>query len=615
MRSELFDGRILPVENLATNPSFERVTPGTTVVRRNLHPNPSGKNTASWSGYVAGGSFSVSRPNTGGPLTGAQSWVRVDFSAPPTASPASIATSTSSGSYSIAVVPGRTYTMSGYAISSWTGYSGVRIDIQWYNSLGTQVGNESSAQPTLTTSDTWERRSKTVIAPADAAYAFLLLAFSSPTSMPAGTYIGATAMLVEERPAAMPYFDGSTVDNTAIAYSWEGTANASTSLAKAGAVEVMRNYFRDPGARGNVAYSFSFWAGASATSTMSVISSSWSRSGRAMRATRTSAAGSVETIGITLNGIGLIVGNTYTIEYDIVTSRAASLGQIGSFVGATNTGWTIITSSPAATTTAGTPSHVWATFSVGSGGDARICAPWSGQQSDDWSEISNITIYAGTKQATFSYFDGSITPDTDLAPVWIGTENNSASILYGTSLYGIASAANAFAICSSIWSSSGRWSLRLIPRSSSSDSYPLLGGDANNGFTLGMQPGHSYTAIGRLRVTAPQTGTLQSKARTITAFWKKADGNYNSGVISQSAPNSQGVTTIRLTFTIPPDATEAFVRLYNGASFGNGDVWWDDLALVEGSYTGPYLDGDMPGCIWRGVPHASTSVGYSSNVA
>lgn len=33
--------------------------------------------------------------------------------------------------------------------------------------------------------------------------------------------------------------------------------------------------------------------------------------------------------------------------------------------------------------------------------------------------------------------------------------------------------------------------------------------------------------------------------------------------------------------------------------------------MIEGVYTGPYIDGDMPGCIWRGAPHASASVGYA----
>lgn len=58
------------------------------------------------------------------------------------------------------------------------------------------------------------------------------------------------------------------------------------------------------------------------------------------------------------------------------------------------------------------------------------------------------------------------------------------------------------------------------------------------------------------------------------------------------------------------------VRLYNGASQGNGDVWWDCAGLFEGEYTGPWFDGATGRVVidgverkteWDGDPDESTS--------
>jgi hypothetical protein len=60
------------------------------------------------------------------------------------------------------------------------------------------------------------------------------------------------------------------------------------------------------------------------------------------------------------------------------------------------------------------------------------------------------------------------------------------------------------------------------------------------------------------------------------------------------ATNTAGSQTLTHTFTVNSAATWATVRLYNGASSGNGDVWWDDVVMVEGPYTGGYFDGSKP---------------------
>lgn len=207
-----------------------------------------------------------------------------------------------------------------------------------------------------------------------------------------------------------------------------------------------------------------------------------------------------------------------------------------------------------------------------------------------------------------SYFDGGFQsePDADLTSHWIGTPNGSASTLTGP---GVASTvAPGGALSSTQWFASGASSARVIPRGTSSDTYVAPGGDS--GFQLGMQAGMTYTALATIRLAAAQTGTLHTRARRIVAF--------TSGAVTETpsttAPNAAGVTQLSVTFTVPAGATGAWVRLYNGASAGNGDVWWDDFMLIEGTYTGDYFDGATPdpGPLeryeWTGTANASTSV-------
>jgi hypothetical protein len=53
--------------------------------------------------------------------------------------------------------------------------------------------------------------------------------------------------------------------------------------------------------------------------------------------------------------------------------------------------------------------------------------------------------------------------------------------------------------------------------------------------------------------------------------------------------------------------------MWNGALVGGGDVWWDDLIMVQGTYTGDYFDGSSTNddytFAWTtpASPHASTS--------
>lgn len=212
--------------------------------------------------------------------------------------------------------------------------------------------------------------------------------------------------------------------------------------------------------------------------------------------------------------------------------------------------------------------------------------------------------WSGAADASPSYLY-----DADLTPAWTGTANASASVLTGLAPVG-AAGSGAVRISSTQWSASGTRSLRLHPNGATTDTFASPGGDSG-AFRLGMAPGRTYTVLATIRLAQAQV-TGDVRARRIRAF--VAGGVSGAGVAYESAQadNVPGEYELRLTFTVPADATSAWIRLYNGASGGNGEVWWDNFAVVEGTYEGDYFDGSTPDTdltqfTWTGTADASTS--------
>ena len=202
--------------------------------------------------------------------------------------------------------------------------------------------------------------------------------------------------------------------------------------------------------------------------------------------------------------------------------------------------------------------------------------------------------------------------DSDMTPSWVGVPDGSASILTGVGVDGVGlSSAPCAHVASTQWSSSPTKSLRSIPLSSTTnDTFATLGGDAG-AMRLGMQAGKTYTLSATLRLVSPQTGTLSTSARRLRPMVRQADGGYVS-FLSDQAPNVPGVHRLSRTFTIPVGSTEAFIRLQNGATAGGGEVWWDDVVLIEGVYTGSYFDGNTLPAIHRNR-YIPARIGFGSN--
>ena len=194
------------------------------------------------------------------------------------------------------------------------------------------------------------------------------------------------------------------------------------------------------------------------------------------------------------------------------------------------------------------------------------------------------------------YFDGSTAAAGDFIYSWSGTVDASTSLQQGVGVAGSIVAPSALSFQSSEWVSSGAKSVRVVPTSTNADSYWDMGSPASV-----LKAGKTYTIIAKARLSTPLTGPLMSRSRAIYI----SDGG---GTTGPPFPNEVGVHEVRWTKTMTNNA--AALRLYNGATAGNGDVWWDDLMVVEGVYVGDYGDGNTPGWRWDGASEASTSTGY-----
>lgn len=214
------------------------------------------------------------------------------------------------------------------------------------------------------------------------------------------------------------------------------------------------------------------------------------------------------------------------------------------------------------------------------------------------------------------YFDGSFSPDSDLTPSWTGTATASASILTGA-LTTNTTHGGTRTISSLQWALTGARSIRLIPISTSTSTYSDIGG-GTGAMRNGMVAGRKYTVLCTCRVLSLQKGSLDPLARRIVVYHRAGSTGAYTAISSYQAPNESGEHEVRLTFNLPSGTTEAFVRLFNGASVGGGDVWWDNFALIEGEYNGLYFDGSTgaPAGLqgfatrWRGTKDASASELY-----
>lgn len=132
---------------------------------------------------------------------------------------------------------------------------------------------------------------------------------------------------------------------------------------------------------------------------------------------------------------------------------------------------------------------------------------------------------------------------------------------------------------------SGTTSFKVMPYSATDHSYMGVGGDAG-GMRLGMQAGKTYRISGWIYVPA-STGLTPSNpnGRSLVLYYRTSAGYndpYQTGTLTPRPTVVDVWQKVSIDVTIPKDATEAFVRMFNGSPAGTSTpVYFDDLSVRE----------------------------------
>ena len=523
-------------ENLITNPSMETVQSGSTILRTNLCSNPGFEtNVTGWTGTSA----SIAR-------SGAYFH---------------------SGAYSGLVTPGST---SGSVAATATTVSGLphMLSVWVYSEEATTV-RLSVVSPAITgtttsiPADTWTRVS---------------LSFTSNTTTT--TYAVATVgstqpfyidnVLLEQTSELRPYFDGATTDALGWDYGWTGTANASTSTAKALTTAQRTNLIPNPSFQNDLT-SWSI-SGFGATGT---ISTSESYVGtKSAYITAGMMGGEVHT-GSPGN-IPVTVGTQYTASAWVKRTPGVqtfvSVGQFNSSNGsvASNVGTLTHTTSD------------WERVSV----TVTIQATTVNARVSVGLNTANGTGYVDAVQfevgsSASSYFDGSFAGAS-----WAGTAHASASTTGGTNALPVGLTQVSSVIMST------------YARSHSGSLSALVAPSSNTG-------GASLT----------QT-TVAGTVYTFSA-WVYSDSAKNMKLSADSTVGTTvavpATTWTRLSLSFTAEDTSTLLSILGTDS--TTSFYLDDVMLEASSTLSAYFDGDTDATAttwpvvysWAGTSHASIS--------
>ncbi|MFE9439200.1 DNRLRE domain-containing protein [Streptomyces sp. NPDC006602] len=124
-------------------------------------------------------------------------------------------------------------------------------------------------------------------------------------------------------------------------------------------------------------------------------------------------------------------------------------------------------------------------------------------------------------------------------------------------------------------------SLKLLPTSSTSgDTYASVGGDSG-ALRLGMRPGKTYR-FSTWAYVPSATGLSPQHANGLRLYAAFATPSGTVTKTSRKVPYTDAWAELTLDFTVPADATSAYLRLYNGFAADSGKaVHYDHLSLRE----------------------------------
>ena len=559
-------------QNLATNPSMESVVSGTTILRTNLLTN-SNMEADAWDDYSANSNATASTTEA---LDGTLS-----TKITPSASGVRGAQTTVSS-----VTPGMTYTFSIWA-NREAGASSMSAQIQWMSGVTPLTLSTQSFSPAPL--GEWSRLFVTAVAPATADSAVVSAVFDSAVAGADIAYIDSA--LFEQTDQVRDYFSGSTTDSYGWNYEWTGTANASTSTAKATSAVVRTNLVTNPSFETNTTGWTAFSASVARTTsqyysgTACLIVTPSASSGGTLSSLFTTSASGPYTASAWVKGSA---GDTIKIDlYERTTGGASLVGTSFSTI-----------------TLDGSWQRISVSRTFGSTGVTANFAIYNTSSTALFFVDAAMLELSGTARP---YFDGSTGTTGDiLVNTWTGSAHASTSTQLGVLVAGVVNTGTAASIQSLSWSANGSKSVRGIATNASNNN--------RTDIAVSTTIGSTYTVKVKCRLDSAQIGTLHGNARSIRVY---NDTLSTSIATSNQAANAPGVYDLSVTFKAITATTR--LLLQNGSFPGSGDVWWDNLLVVEGTYIESYFDGDTAPnsdytVAWSGTEHASISTLETSPV-
>lgn len=311
-------------------------------------------------------------------------------------------------------------------------------------------------------------------------------------------------------------------------------------------------------------------------------------------------------------GLSVTAGTTYTVSGYVRTSASSKTATVrAKFTDDTGAWITGITDGATVPLSAGVWARPYLTVAAPAGATGvALETIIDGTTSWVVGDRMDGTGLLVEKSATVGVYFSGATADPDFPSSWAGPANASTSTQTATMVAGVTQAANnrALSVQSTQWAKTGTKSVRVIPTVPTDG---LVNATYATFQLTGLKVGATYTVIGTHHLSAPLTGALSSTYAG--KFWV-TDRFTNPPITFQSvAPNTTGDHEVRGTFTA--DDTGIELRLGHGGVAGSGNVWWDDVIMVENTsspYAGQYFDGNtvLPGGdrpVWNGVPGRSTS--------
>lgn len=592
-------------ENLAPNPSFERMAAsGVAVTRTNIIHNPAPVGSSNW---TAQGALSptMSSHTSGGPINDGP-FRRMTF----TQSQSSWRRHAIVNSAQTVTV-GRTYTLSAYIRSS-VDTPGGWMGIQWLSSTGA-ILSESNTSATPLSAGEWTRLQRTAVAPEGAVRVTVFIGLTTNTSSAPGEYLDAAAVLFEESNQAHPYFDGSTPPMVGATPSWAGAANASMSSVTLYGETVLENLATNP----------SFEVGTNLEIRRNLVTVpliSLSMTGWTARAPEV-------TVGSVENGIGRvfnIVGSVGVGSY-LLTAPAPGAPVIGSaYSGAFsvyNRGSVAITLRAAIYWPGPNTYDYGPDILVPAGGWAEL--PIEGAIAPAGATAIAFRVTAGTPgvsagqqftMANFTTLDNypvnrnrfngetMAQPDPDMVPSWVGAVNSSQSILTVTLPTNVSgnNPERATRLRSSKWSKFGGYSLRVIPGNGASYGEVTISG---------LTAGRTYTVAVYRKLDAPIPPPHD--AQLFNSVFFIGGSPQPTPTYLDRATNVAGESIVRFTFTAT--TTTHGICLGHGGAYGTPDMYWDGFTIADGTHPGlmPFdgsnsYDEDLYP-VWSGAVNGSTS--------